>query len=106
MTVESTIDILKIIVPLLITALIFIVRWGQRIEASIAKQKSDDELTLSKHEGRIVTVEDLTKYLVEAGKNIKDQLIQHELIVNEIRVDLRYMKDQQTEIIKLLREKK
>ena len=105
MTYEVTIEVFKIVIPLLIGAVVYIVRWGQRIETNIAEHKANNKLSFSEVTGRINKVDDLTKYLAEANNTTKEQLIAHDLIVSEIRVDLRYMKEQQNEILKLLKDK-
>lgn len=86
MTTELTISILQFIAGLLIAATIYLMRWGIRIEANIISHKEANKHSFQEHDLRLRAVEELTKYLVEAGKNLKDQQTSMNLTVNSIQL--------------------
>lgn len=51
---------------------------------------------------RVEQEEGYTKHFIKTGENIKDQLAQHELVVSDIRNDLKWLKESQERILKVL----
>lgn len=88
MDLQTTIDILKFVVPMIIGAIVYLVRWGQRIEQAMAAHKSENKLSFQGHDLRLLAVEELTKYLVEAGKNLKEQQNSMAMSINSINISI------------------
>lgn len=101
-------NILKILQILVIPAFYVGYKWVRAVEATITENKTDAEkkidfnkadadkvlekhrtdnnLMFQEHDLRLKAVEELTKYLVEAGKNLKDQQAAMNLTVNSIQI--------------------
>jgi hypothetical protein len=86
MTTELIISILQWAVGVLLAATVYLIRWGIRIEANIIAHKEANKHSFQEHDLRLRAVEELTKYLVEAGKNLKDQQAAMNLTVNSIQI--------------------
>ena len=72
---------------------------------SLSKRMYNSEKTSELLAARLKSEEELMGHMVRAGENIKSQLGNHELMINELRMDLKYMKDTVDKILHILEKK-
>ena len=60
---------------------------------------------MARTEERIKTEETLSVHFIKMGEDIKEQIVQNERVVADIRNDLKWLKQSQEEILKELKNK-
>lgn len=95
MSLETTIDIIKWVLGGLGMACI----WLFNFYVNYAKK-------MVSVEQRLNAEETLSAHFIKTGENIKEQLANHDLIVNELRSDIRHMKETQERILNILENAK
>ena len=105
MTIEDTLSVTKTAAFIIGPTAIFVAGYIINFQIEQSKRVNSLEKDCVSYRGRIDAEEILTAHLVHAGENIKGQLFQHELMINEMRVDLKYLKETQAEILSILKSR-
>jgi len=70
-----------------------------------AKQIYELDKNYATLDARLKAEEILMDHIVKSGENIKDRLDNHDLMINEIKIEFKYMKESLDKILKILETK-
>jgi len=106
MSIDSIINVLMWATAGIITVIVFILKWAQKIERDMASRKAQNEFDNLKQDGRLLRNEELIDHMMRAGEGIKARLDQNDLIIHELKTNFTYIKESIDDIKQTLKEKK
>lgn len=106
MTIEETLSIGKLILTVAIPVGIAVTTGMIGFMNKQAKQIYELDKFYATLDARLRAEEILMEHIVKSGENIKERLDNHDLMINEIKIEFKYMKESLVEILQILKAKK
>ncbi len=103
MTIEETQGIIKWVIGILVTIGVPTTSGLVYYVNSLAKRQNETEKVYGILDERLKANDILTAHLVRAGEVIKEDIAKHKIMLMELCIDIKYMKETQAEILSILK---